>query len=486
MRQASFAETVAPSRLLAPSAVPVSIAVVCGLIAGAALATKPHLVLVGIAVAVAAVWVAVAFSQPSVAFAGLVALTVFVPSYASPEIGPLLFIPAAAGAWVLAVALGWRNLIAHGRLFRPTVVDVGFGAFVLLMAISTAFSPRGTRAELAHLMFIWAGPYLGARLLLRDVGRPLRLLAACFGVATAVLAPIVLLEHLGTGNVFHNLDFNATEFATWAGQADRFGQVRAEASFGHPIALSMFAASSALLSLGMALSAKAWRERQLWYCSAALAIAVQLMTVSRTGWLMIVIGVVMLVALLAQGEYRSRLIGLATTVAITLLLASVLVPGALDILPGFGKTESAVQSSSHYRQALLARALEPGVLNAWGNAQNKVTPFVAGGTATDNAYIILADTWGLIPTAGLVFVALALIWVMARNYGRDPEALLTVPVIAFASMVALFFVAFITQQQVVIWLLVGASAVVAERLASARREDLPQGPPQRTEGFARM
>jgi hypothetical protein len=488
MRPASIAETIAPARLLATPTVPISIAAVGGLAVGAALVSKPQLVVLVIALALAAIGVVVAFSHPAAAFVGLVLMTALIPSYAAPSVGPLLFIPAAAASWVLAVALGWRNLLQRGRLFRPTVVDLGVGAFVLLMAISTSFSPRGTHTEFLHVMFLWAGPYLGCRLLLADVKRPMWLLAASFGLATATLAPFALFEYLGGSNLFHNLNFNAGEFATWAGQADRFGQVRVETSFGHPIALSMFVATSALLSLGMALNTEARRERNLWYASAALALAIQILTVSRTGWLILLIGIVALVLIYARGANRRRLVTLVTSVGVALLLASVVVPSALQVLPGFEKSESSVTNSSDYRQALLTRALEPGVLNAWGNAQNKVTPFVAIGSATDNAYIILADSWGLIPTAALIFIALALLWLVVRWYSRDPEALLTIPVAAFAGLVALFFVAFITQQQVVIWLLLGASGVAAERLSGARKKTRPQPEdrPQPREVLARM
>ena len=138
------------------------------------------------------------------------------------------------------------------------------------------------------------------------------------------------------------------------------------------------------------------------------------------------------------------------------LLTSQVAPTALEAVPGFEKSETRVDNSSRYRQALLSRALEPGVLNLWGNQQNEVTPYVSGSTATDNAYIILADTWGLIPTAALFFLALALLAIIARAYGRDATGLVAFPIAGLASLVALFVVAFITQQQVVIWMVLGA------------------------------
>ncbi len=461
---------------MANSVIPVSAAAVISFVVGVTLVSKPSLVLGIGALALTAIGVAVAFTRPAVAFVGLIAMTAFLPSYAAPAVGPLLFIPAAAACWVLALVLGWRNLVLNGRVFRPTVIDLGVGAFVLLMAISIAFSPRTSRDEYLHLMFLWAGPYLGVRLLLADVRNPLKLAAIAFGIATAILAPIALFEYLGGSNPFHALNFNSAEYAVWAEQASRFGAVRAAASFGHPIALSMFAATSTIFSLAAALTTKRRWERNLWYGSAGLATIIQVFTVSRTGWLMLFVGVVGLILIFSRGDSRRRLVALIVGLGAAVLLTSQVAPTALEAVPGFEKSETRVDNSSRYRQALLSRALEPGVLNLWGNQQNEVTPYVSGSTATDNAYIILADTWGLIPTAALFFLALALLAIIARAYGRDATGLVALPIAGLASLVALFVVAFITQQQVVIWMVLGASGVATERFAVARREPRPIQP----------
>jgi hypothetical protein len=470
MGSSSLTQTIRPARLVASPALPIAATAGLSLFIGFALVSKPILVIGLVALGLAAIGIAVAFSHPAVAFVGLIAIAALIPSYAAPAIGPFLFIPAAAASWLLAVVLGWRNLLLRGRIFRPTIVDLWVGAFVLLMAISIAFSPRASRNEYLHLIFLWAGPYLGVRLLLADVANPLKLVAASFAIITAILAPIALLEHLGGSNPFHVLDFNSGEFAIWAQQASRYGQVRAETSFGHPIALSMFVASSALFSIAAALLTKVRRERNIWYAAAAVAIGVQILTVSRTGWLMLLVGMIGIFIVFARGASRRRLLTLITTVGVAVIATSALAPAALQSLPGFEKSSTQVQSSSDYRQNLLKRALEPGVLNPWGNAQNEVTPFVNKGSATDNEYIILADSWGLIPVAALFLLAFSLLGIVARSYASDCKELVAFPIVAFANLVALFVVAFITQQQVVIWMLIGASAVAAERLAADRRE----------------
>jgi hypothetical protein len=465
----------------------IAIAAASSVLVGVALVAKPEIVLILALAAVGVLGIALAYVRPAIAFVGLIALLAFLPSYSGPAVGPLLMIPSVAASWGLAIALAWRNIIRDGRVLRPNRVDCCVGLFVLLMFISISFSPRTSHNEFIHLMFLWIGPYLAVRLLLNEVRDPLRLVALAFGLATTIIAPIALIEHLGGGNIFHNLNFNGTEYAVWAEQSARFGQKRASAGFGHPIALSMFAAASALFTLAAALNTETRRERNLWYASTVIALSIQIFTVSRTGWLMLFVGMLGIVFVFATGERRQRLLAVIAGLGVVVIGLLAVAPSALQAVPGFEKSEQRIQGSTDYREALLKRALEPGVLNAWGNAQNKVTPFVSGSTATDNAYIILADTWGLIPTAALILIALALLSVAVSGYRRDPGGLGAFPIVAFASMVALFVVAFITQQQAMIWMLVGAGAVSAERLAT--RSSAPEaaaGPPLQPAEAARM
>jgi hypothetical protein len=440
------------------------------LLLGAISVSKPHWIVLLVVVILAVLGIAVALTRPAVAFVGLIAILAFLPSYSGPSQGPLLLIPSAAASWAVAVALGWRNIVREGRFMRLNRVDACVGLFVLLMYISLSFSPRTSRNEFIHLMFLWVGPYLGVRLLLNDVRDPLRTIALGFGLATTIIAPIALIEYLGGANPFHNLNFNGSEYAVWAQQSARFGAHRASAGFGHPIALSMFAAASALFTLAVALNAEDRRERRLWFASTVLALSIQVFTVSRTGWLMLFVGLLGIVFVFATGVRRRRLLAVIATLGVVVIGLLAVAPSALQAVPGFEKSEAKVAGSTEYREALLARALEPGVLNAWGNAQNKVTPFVNGSTATDNAYIILADMWGLIPTGALILIALVLLSVAIQGFQRDPGGLVAFPIVAFSCMVGMFVVAFITQQQVMVWVLIGAAGVAAERFSSRSRE----------------
>lgn len=447
----------------------VPLTVIVAALLGVALVAKPILILGLIALVLTGAGAALAVTRPALAFGGLVLLLGLVPIYAAPKAGPIPLLPAALGAWGIAAALMWRNYVVRGYLLRWNYVDLAAIAFFALMAASLAFSPRPEISDYVYDISMWAGPYFAARLLLSEVESPTKVVAASFAIVTAILAPIAIAEALGGSNPFFNLDFNSTEFSIWGSQLDRFGSTRAVTSWGHPIAFSIFLAVSALLSFAMAISSKAASERVLWYALAVVATGTVALTLSRTGWVMIAIGVVLL-ALTARGAARGRLFALIGLILIAILLMSIVLPNQLSVLPGFSHSyESSFETSGIYRQALLERALEPGVLGLWGNAHNMVTPNVAYATATDNAYIILADTWGLIPTFALLTIGAAMLLAVARSYGqfeRDPVAAL--PIAAFTTMVAVFFVAFVTQLPVLIWTLIGAGGVAAERAAAAR------------------
>ncbi|MFN8163976.1 MAG: hypothetical protein U0R26_09165 [Solirubrobacterales bacterium] len=446
-------------------------AVLLGGFFGIAIVAKPTLVMALVAVILVLIGLAVAFVRPDLAFGGLVAMLALIPTYASPSVGPILFIPAAAAAWAIGIALMWRNLFTDGFLFRANYVDYAVLAFFGLMAVSVSFSARAELTDYVHNIFLWAGPWLGARLLVSQVRSPVKVIAISFAVVTLILAPLAVSESLGGSNPFFNLNFNSGEFSIWASQINRFGAIRAVTSFGHPIAFSMFLAASALLSIAMGIGSERAKPRYAWYAIASVAIGTMALALSRTGWLMLAVGVVLMALVSVRGPIRKRLFTLFAIVVGVVLVTSVVMPHELQVLPGLGHSnERNYQSSGLYREALLNRALQPGVLHLWGNAHNEVTPAVNFGTATDNAYIILADTWGLIPTFALFAVAASTLIVLARSYGQQTEPIAILPIVAFTCLVAIFFVAFITQQQAMIWLMIGASGAGAERVIANRRK----------------
>jgi hypothetical protein len=445
-----------------------------GALLGAAVSATPIVAVLLVGAVLGAITVVAALTHPGKVFVVLVLAIALIPTYAAPKVGWILFIPGAGLSWAIAAALAWRNAIQRGRIFRPTPIDFAVIVFLALMYVSLSFSAQVDTNAYLNDLFAWGGPFLAARLLLQDTHRPAFVMAASFALATLVVAPVAALEAAGGSNPFLSLQFNSVEASVWAAPASRLGQIRAEASFGHPIALSMFVSVSALLSLGMAIYATRAKRRNLWLGLAALAVGVQALTLSRTGWLILVFGVALLAVTTALRAARRRLAFVFAVVGVALvgLVISGGAPKELELVPSGGASaeSAAFQDSGAYREALLTRALQPGVLHLWGNPVNRVTPAVSSTNgATDNAYIILADEWGLIPTFALIAIAITLLIAIVLARSREAEELVLLPIVALTSLCALFFVAFITQQQSVIWLLVGAASVASERVLSRRR-----------------
>lgn len=449
---------------------------VAGAFLGAAIASKLSLVALLVGALLAAGAVAAALTRPDRAFCGLVVVMVLIPSYSSPSFGPILFIPAAGLAWLLAAVLAWRNGMQRGRLFTLNALDGLVALFFILMLISSQVSPQVEFKDYLNDVFTWLGPYLAARLLLQDCERPVFVVAVAFAIGTVLIAPVAVLETLGGKNPFFNFQFNGSESAAFGNAVSRAGEVRAQGSFGHPIALSMYVSASALLSLGMAIYSKVSKERLAWLALAAVALAVQVMTVSRTGFVMLVVGGVLLALTTADKPLRRTLSGIVGIVALIVVVMNLTAsgPAELQVFPSGKSLETAsaeeVSESSAYRERLLERAFEPGVLGAWGNPYNKITAGISlGNTSIDNQYIILGDNWGLIPMFALIAVAVGLLLQIALALTREALGLVILPIAAFAALCALFFVAFITQQQVMVWLLIGCASAAGERTLRERR-----------------
>lgn len=451
---------------------------VAGALIGAIVVSQLKILAVLAGGIVAAMIVSAALAQPARAFVALAMFIALIPTYAAPAVGSLLFIPGAALSWVVAAVLMWRNAIERGRPFHPSGIDILAGIFFAVMYISLSFSAQVKFQEFLNDAFAWLGPYLAARLLLAEVKRPAFTVAVAFAAATVIVAPVAVLETVGVKNLFSNFQFNKVEAATFGHEQLRLGTVRAQASFGHPIALSMWASVSALLSLAMAIYARTPKERRIWIALAAVGVGVQALTFSRTGWLIIVLGIFLLGLTTAVRAARKRLTWVIAVagIAIFALMFSGNAPSALQIIPSSGGSSEeaeAFRGSGSYREKLLDRALEPGVLGLWGNPYNKVTRAVSStNDATDNAYIILADSSGLIPTFALFAVAAGLLVAIALARRRDAGPLAALPIAALTSLAALFFVAFITQQQVMIWVLIGAASAASERALLRSRGEL--------------
>src|SRR4030095_9532357 len=86
--------------------------------------------------------------------------------------------------------------------------------------------------------------------------------------------------------------------------------------------------------------------------------------------------------------------------------------------------------------------------------------------SVDNEYVYLADQWGWVALGGLLLMVAVAVWTALRTRGPPPT--LAIPAVTVGNLVGLSFVALITQQQVLVWILLGATGAVA---AARRREE---------------
>lgn len=425
---------------------------VAEVILAAALVTKPIPVVamtLGMAAFVLALW------QPRTVYAVVLVTLAFVPVYASPKLGPLSLEPTVAGMWLVAGAVALRAL-ALGRRLSFGVIDAAVLLLFVLLFLTTAFGTT-ERGEILQIAFLWLGPYVATRLILEHEGGG-RMLLISIAVAALLSLPLAVLERATGENPFFALSLGGTSAPVWGISQERLGETRAEGAFGHSIALAMFLATAALACVGLALNAVRTRVRLLWWCAAAAVAGAMVFTLSRTGWLVAMSGAVILV-LLTTGKARLRL-GAALVGALVIALTWSNLPGEamspLEIVTS-SSSDTAIANSSNYRLDLLKAVARPDAFEVWGPAD---VPFgfltYDGRASVDNGYLAFASSWGIVPTTGLLLVVLAVVLSVLRLRGTGLPTVIAA--ITLANFLALLVVAFITQQQVYIWALVGACA----------------------------
>jgi len=449
----------APRRL--PPALLVAAVLLAEVVLAAAVPGRPIVVAAALAGAIAllAIW------RPRLIALPVVASLAFLPVYMSPSAGPLTLEPTVCGLWLVAFAVGVRLLAGEGGL-RPTLLDGAVAAFATMLFLSVAVGGSDA-SDLVHHAFTWFGPYLGVRLLLQRHPDP-RAIALTLVAAAVAAVPLLVVEVATGSNPFLPLARAGGAFEIWGDQQARLGADRAEGAWGHPIALSMFLGTTALLALVGGVLAPAGRRRAAWLTGALVLLVALALTLSRTGWIVLVVGAVLAAAALAP-VHRRRLAGLALAAVLLVLAASTALP---EVVPSplalFSGDSAEVDDSGDYRRWLFRQALQPGTLGAFGQPERPLSQALGGDDASiDNAYLVIAQDWGVLAMVGFLLIAGALLVELWRLRGAGMAAAL--PAVALANLAGLGFVALITQQQVLVWVLIGAVAGIA----AARRPGAP-------------
>lgn len=394
---------------------------------------------------------------------------VLVPVYAAPKVGPINGYAAVAAFWLVAIGAG-AALRSRGGTLRASAIDISMGLFIFSAALSGVIGAR-LPVEFLSLAFVAVGCYLGMRLLFASELDPAWLIKR-FVLAGAVVLPFVAYEAMTGTNVFFGLVLNSAEGDLWATTQERLGSHRVEASFGHAIALGMFLASASLFCLAMASRRRRTLERWVLLAGAgAFALAI-VPTVSRTGWVVLGAGVLLLAVSTADRIGRRWLWGLTAGIVAAAVLLSVFVPSeSVDPagLTGSSADSVEIRNSNMQRQVLIRAALDPDKLSLFGNADaDQLTAGAGtGNDSIDNAYLEFAASWGLVPAGAFVLIGVSLFAAVIR--ARKDIVASAVPAVALANFVGLMFVALITQQGFYIFALAGAAAAFDSRLHRSSR-----------------
>jgi len=460
--------------LLAPAALGIQI------LFGVAVAAKPLPV---IGLALLAVGGLLALRRPDVVgFASIIALAL-VPVYSVPSVGPLAGHPAVFASWIAAGAVLLAVVLGHGTL-RMTVVDWAFAGLILALGLSVLAGAHPP-SDFISLVWVTAGPYVGMRLLIPRMRADW--LPRAFAVAALVALPLAIHEAVTQTNQFTGFVLNDGAGKVWATDQFRFGVLRVEGAFGHGIAMSMFAATVMLFAFGCAVLTGDRVRRRLWLAVFAGAAVMLAVTHSRTGFAVLGAGVLLTALGVATGRARLRM--LAVCAALIAVATPVLtVTGAGESLMRLANDDR-LDASTNYREVLLERALRGEGLTLFGTEDSSLGAGIdSEGASVDNMYLDVAADWGYVSLAGILAVVVALAICLWRLRGAGAWSLL--PMAAAANFAGLFVVAFITQMEFYVWMLVGASsgalALVGEARARtpSRTEALP--PPRRRPVAARV
>lgn len=392
---------------------------------------------------------------------------VLVPVYAVPSFGSFSPEPAAVAALILALLLVQRG--------RPelTVIDLAFVATSGAIMVAAWLGPARLGDTLSTL-FLWIPPFLAGRAICRRPDGP-RMFTVGAAVAGLISVPLIAYEAVTGNNPFFRFAIGGTELSTlWAQPSYRPGTtlLRTEAAFGHPLTMALIVASCSVFAVALAVHSTSRKARVGWLLAAASMALAQYTSDERTGWIVLIVGVLVFAATAAPRRARSR-----HGLALALICAPLLVLGVSVAEASNSQTQN---YSAEYRTALYAHALQPGAFTLLGLPETtSYNIFVtdsdvatnvanAGDTSIDSGYLQIGDIFGLLALLPLLCVIPAVIWVAVATRGTWVAV---IPAVAVANLVGLTVIGFQTQVPIFAWLVIGAASGVALRSRSVEQAD---------------
>ncbi|MGH7269433.1 MAG: hypothetical protein ACREJ3_03300, partial [Polyangiaceae bacterium] len=305
---------------------------------------------------------ALAWTVPRIFFRVLALGLMLVPVYVVPAFHGLPLLPAVVASWTLALAVAVRNALV-GRWPRITGIDVASALVFAALALDVGVGGAKLRTAV-FVAYLWLGPYLAGRFVASriGVGESARALAG----AALVVVPLAIAEAV-FGLVLFAPSNNQAVDARWGLPIERLGAVRAEAAFGHPIALSMVLAAAALLAFGTSTFVASRKAARIWQAVALALVVGQTVAVSRKGWFVLGVGLLLVFARRVRVSRRRFLASASVCLAVVALLPQrAAVFATIASLSG-GSSHTSLASNTAYREELLRRLEHPTSLPLFGN-----------------------------------------------------------------------------------------------------------------------
>jgi hypothetical protein len=390
---------------------------------------------------VTALWAATTFTRRFLIAAVLV-LTLM-PIVGLPE--HRIVHPGVIGLIAIAVA-GLLGLLPR-RQRRMTLIDLG-ALLVLAGCLLSYIYGHQTRTHVEIIFCLWFCPYFAARSVTGSGDRTAVLKA--FAIAGAVAIPIGIVEVV-YGNPFLKIfSFGAEAHYGIGVVSQRLGIDRAQGAFGQPIPYSMFLSIAAVCAVTLWMLRGQNRSNK-WLFICLGIVAIQATALTRTGWLMLAItaGVVLVLNFRLVSSRIGRRLVIVAVISVGVILA---IPKTNALILGTSGSQSVkLDESAAYRSRLIQQALRPGFIDPLGTREAQIGPF--GSKSIDDEYVHAAWTWGYLPLCGFAVMLLAFVRGAWRH--RKDTLRLSIYAVCIATMIALESVAFLTQQEVLIWLLWG-------------------------------
>ena len=403
---------------------------------------------------------AAAVRYPDAAACVAFALVIVVPTYWAQPLPSVQVASTAAtvtGALLLPAAMASRDRV------RLSLLDGLVAMYFLLAIASIGANVTGVVASVADLAGRAIVPYVVFRILASREGASRRL-ASTLVAAAVPLALIGLRESAGNGNPFFTLVRPGFEASRWLRSQVRFGEIRAESSFGHAIAFSLFLAIALLLVLGLS-----WRlgamSRVVLAASGCLIVAALFATGSRGGVLSVIVGV-----LVWAVSLRGRRTGLLVLAAVV-TLGLVVTPAGdqLAQLRDSLSDSSEAGQAAQYRLEVAKVVSDPDVFSLLGKespADSDLGPVNAakeqiGLRTIDSQYAVIYITTGVAGLMAFVAIELALFVTVLRRKLDPLERAWAAA--AAATGVALVSVALFTQMLSLFWICVAITAADGSR-----------------------